>query len=230
MLACPQRVLKVALLRTKGGSDAFADRGASRVSIDCCSASDIRGVLCGIVQQSTTSRKREFVINIANKNGGAAPDSRESGTDSSVDIKDPDRFSLSMTISAQEINNEPSSMPTLQFGFTRFDSDRRWTFHLPAPLGQVVYLEKSGLMYLILSDRKQYVELNPNDLGFQMGRAMTPSAIANQLKARARVELSASNGQRPEREKIPIQKRAADSGRRDLCRHRDGIAGESRGQ
>lgn len=124
----------------------------------------------------------------ANKNGGATPDSRESETDSSIDIKDPDRFSLSMTISAQEINNEPSSMPTLQFGFTRFDADRRWTFSLPAPLGQVVYLEKSGLMYLILSDRKQYVELNPNDLGFQMGRAMTPSAIVNQLKSRARAE------------------------------------------
>lgn len=124
----------------------------------------------------------------SNKNGGAAPDSRETGADSSVDIKDPDRFSLSMSISAQEINNEPSSMPTLQFGFTRFDSDRRWTFSLPVPLGQVVYLEKSGLMYLILSDRKQYVELNSNDLGFQMDRAMTPSAIANQLKARARAE------------------------------------------
>jgi len=124
----------------------------------------------------------------ANKSVGATPDSRDSGNDSSVDIKDPDRFSLSMTISAQEINNEPSSMPTLQFGFTKFDSDRRWTFSLPAPLGQVVYLEKSGLMYLILSDRKQYVELNPNDPGLQMGRAMTPSAIANQLKARARAE------------------------------------------
>src|SRR6185295_18134831 len=124
----------------------------------------------------------------ANKSVGATPDSRDSGNDSSVDIKDPDRFSLSMTISAQEINNEPSSMPTLQFGFTKFDSDRRWTFSLPAPLGQVVYLEKSGLMYLILSDRKQYVELNPNDLGFQMGRAMTPSAIANQLNARARAD------------------------------------------
>jgi outer membrane lipoprotein-sorting protein len=124
----------------------------------------------------------------ANKNAGASPDSRESGTASSVDIKDPDRFGLSMTISAQEINNEPSSMPTLQFGFTKFDADRRWTFSLPSPLGQVVYLEKSGLMYLILSDRKQYVELNPNDLGLQVGRAMTPSAIANQLKARARAE------------------------------------------
>src|SRR4029078_6626571 len=124
----------------------------------------------------------------ANTNGSAAPGSREGGTDSGVDIKDPDRFGLSMTISVQEINNEPSSMPTLQFGFTRFDSDTRWTFSWPAPLGQVVYLEKSGLMYLIFSDRKQYVELNTGDLGFQMGGAMTPSAIANQLKSRARAD------------------------------------------
>src|SRR6185295_6730486 len=64
VLACPQRVLKVALHRTKGGTDEFADRGASRVSVECCSVPDIRGVLCGIVQQSTTSGKREFVVNI----------------------------------------------------------------------------------------------------------------------------------------------------------------------
>jgi hypothetical protein len=144
----------------------------------CCAASCSNQPRAGNANSSSTS---------GNKNGGA-PETRETGTDSSVDVKDPDRFGLSMTISAQEINNEPSSMPTLQFGFTKFDADRRWTFSLPAPLGQVVYLEKSGLMYLILTDRKQYVELNSNDLGLQMGRAMTPSAIANQLKDRARAE------------------------------------------
>lgn len=144
----------------------------------CFAASCTNQPRAGNANSSSTS---------ANKNGGA-PESRETGAASSIDIKDPDRFGLSMTISAQEINNEPSSMPTLQFGFTKFDADRRWTFSLPAPLGQVVYLEKSGLMYLILTDRKQYVELNSNDLGLQVGRAMTPSAIANQLKARARAE------------------------------------------
>jgi hypothetical protein len=123
----------------------------------------------------------------SNKNASAAPEARE--PDSGIDIKDPDRFSLSMTISAQEINAEPGKMPTLQFSFTRFDSDRRWAFSLPAPLGQVVYLEKSGLLYLILSDRKQYIEVTAGDLGFQLGSAMSPSAIANQLKARARIDV-----------------------------------------
>jgi len=44
--------------------DEFEDRPASRVSIDCLSVPDVRGVLCGIVQQSTTTGKREFVITI----------------------------------------------------------------------------------------------------------------------------------------------------------------------
>lgn len=125
----------------------------------------------------------------SNKNAAAIAENRDAGSPTTtVDIKDPDRFTVTMTIGAQEINADPAKMPTLQFNLSQFDADRRWAFSLPA-LGQVVYLEKSGLRYLVLSDRKQYTELGANDIGIQLGRELTPSTVANQLKARAQVEM-----------------------------------------
>lgn len=121
-------------------------------------------------------------------NNIASSETHESGSPgSAIDIKDPDRFQVTMTISAQEINADPAKMQTLQFNLSEFDADRRWAFTLPA-LGQVVYLEKSGLKYLVLADRKQYFEVASDELGLQIERALTPSAVANQLKSRARIE------------------------------------------
>jgi hypothetical protein len=47
-----------------------------------------------------------------------------------------------------------------------------------------VYLEKSGLKYLVLFERKQYVELTPDALGFQLGSILTPNSIADRLGSR----------------------------------------------
>ena len=79
-------------------------------------------------------------------------------------------------------------MATQQFGFSKLGADRRWAFTFPAPLGRVGYLEKSGLKYLVLLDRKQYVELAPDSLGFLMSRDLTTAGIAERLKARAQFE------------------------------------------
>jgi hypothetical protein len=78
-------------------------------------------------------------------------------------------------------------MVTQQFALTKLDADRRWAFVLPAPLGQIVYLEKSGLKYLVLYDRKQYVELTPDALGFQLGSVLTPNSV-ELLNPRAQYE------------------------------------------
>ena len=79
-------------------------------------------------------------------------------------------------------------MATQQFGFSKLGADRRWAFTFPAPLGRAVYLEKSGLKYLVFFDRKQYVELAADSLGFQMSRDLTTAGIAERLKARAQFE------------------------------------------
>ncbi|HJZ68388.1 MAG TPA: hypothetical protein VKF81_09725 [Blastocatellia bacterium] len=106
-----------------------------------------------------------------------------------INIREPDRYSVAMTIGAQEAASDaPAPMATLQFGFARFDADRRWAFTLPAPLGQIAYLEKSGLKYLVFPGSKQYVELTPDAFGFQIGSALSPVSFAQQMQSRLRFE------------------------------------------
>ena len=115
----------------------------------------------------------------SNANAETHPSSSQSAA---IDIKEPERYSAALTISIQGASGAPASMATQQFGYAKLGADRRWAFTLPAPLGRIVYLEKSGLKYLILLDRKQYVELAAEALGFQMSKELTPGAIAERLK------------------------------------------------
>ena len=119
-------------------------------------------------------------------NGNANADSRTASSRSAtIDIKVPERYSVAMTISTQGTASEaPAPMLTQQLSLAKVGADRRWTFLLPAPLGQIVYLEKSGLKYLVLFERKQYVELTPDALGFQLGSILTPNSIADRLGSR----------------------------------------------
>ena len=123
----------------------------------------------------------------SNDNAGSSAEQR-SFQPITLDIKEPERYSAAMTISIQGTSDVPASMATQQFGFSKLGADRRWAFTFPAPLGRVVYLEKSGLRYLVLFDRKQYVELAADSFGFQMSRDLTTAGIAERLKARAQLE------------------------------------------
>ena len=109
--------------------------------------------------------------------------------DWAASVKEPDRYSVTMTISGQgQANQRQATLPPQQIQFARNLGDRRWTLNLPAPVGQIIYLEKSGLKYLILPARNQYVELKPEELGFQLGSVLTPSAMVERLKPRAQYE------------------------------------------
>jgi hypothetical protein len=120
-------------------------------------------------------------------NGNANADSRASSHTDAIDIKEPERYSEELTISIQAASEDAARAPR-QFGFAKFGADRRWVFLLPAPLGQVAYLEKSGLKYLVLIERKQYVELTTDALGFQPVSVLTPGAVAERMKAGAQHE------------------------------------------
>lgn len=123
----------------------------------------------------------------ANVNSNSQPAS-ETDQQSSVVIKEPERYGVAITISSQDnAAAEPVPMATQQFVFAKLGADRRWAFNLPAPLGQVAYLEKSGLKYLVFFDRKQYVELAADTLSFSMAD-LSPGAIAEHLRPRMQFE------------------------------------------
>jgi hypothetical protein len=102
--------------------------------------------------------------------------------------REPERYSARMTLTARgTLNNQQRSTPELQFEFARLGNDKRWAFNLPS-IGEVTYLEKAGLKYLIIPSRSQYVELRSEELGFNLPDLMTPSAAIDQLKSRTQYE------------------------------------------
>lgn len=117
-------------------------------------------------------------------NENAKDGSRAASSQSpTMDIKEPERYSVTMTISIQETASEaPTPMLTQQLSLAKLAADRRWTFVFPAPMGQIVYLEKSGLKYIVLFERKQYAEVTTEAMGFQLGSVLTPHSIAERLK------------------------------------------------
>jgi hypothetical protein len=60
-------------------------------------------------------------------------------------------------------------------------------FELPQ-FGQAIYLEKAGLKYLVLTSRKQYVEVSPEALGYSIGEVPTIHTIVEQLRRRSQPE------------------------------------------
>jgi len=119
----------------------------------------------------------------ANTNSNTAQAPPPGSPESPFAAREPDRYSLVMTVSGQgSSGDQQRNLPPLQIEFARRDDDRRWSFQVPA-LGPVIYLEKSGLKYLILPARKQYVEISPQALGFRVGDVLTPSAIVERLQA-----------------------------------------------
>jgi hypothetical protein len=106
-----------------------------------------------------------------------------------LEAREPERYSATTIISIEPTGNTPkTNVPPLQFSFARIAGDRRVSFRLPNPVGEVIYLEKAPLKYLIFSARNQYVELDPNELGFQLGSVMSPTTVIERLKERTQFE------------------------------------------
>jgi hypothetical protein len=108
---------------------------------------------------------------------------------SSLEAREPERYSVVNTITIQPTGNSPqANIPPLQFSFARVGTERRVSFKLPDPVGEVIYLEKPPLKYMIFPARNQYVELDPTELGFQLGDVMSPAAVVQRLKEKTQSE------------------------------------------
>ena len=107
-----------------------------------------------------------------------------------LEAREPERYSVATTITVQPTGNAPqTNIPPMQFTFARITDQRRVSFKLPDPVGEVIYLEKPPMKYLIFPARNQYVELDPNELGFQLGELMSPASAIQRLKEKSRYEM-----------------------------------------
>lgn len=126
----------------------------------------------------------------ANTNANANVSSTENsntvpgGSASPISAKEPERYSMKMVVTGQAEASNRQGNAQWEIDFARMDANRRWSIKIPGINQEVIYLEKPGLKYLVLPSRSQYVELNPDELGFPLGSLMTPSAMIERLQSR----------------------------------------------
>jgi hypothetical protein len=133
---------------------------------------------------TTTNMNSNASLPTANTNAPVLPSSAVT-----LEAREPERYSVINTITIQPTGTSPqANIPPMQFSFARMGTDRSVSFKLPQPVGDVIYLEKTPLKYLIFPARNQYVELDPNELGFALGDVMSPVSVVEHLKQRAQYE------------------------------------------
>ena len=124
---------------------------------------------------------------IGNANRSATANANSAAATTSFTTREPERYSVRMTLDLQaQAENRAANPQPIQFNFSKIGADRRWEFNIPNA-GPAIYLEKSGLKYLIIPSQNKYVEINPNELGLQgdPGQLLTPVGMLEQLKNRA---------------------------------------------
>ena len=105
-----------------------------------------------------------------------------STTGNTVDAKEPEEYQAMVKLSFQTMGSQPASLPTVGANVARSGDNRVMEFNLPTN-EKVIFLDKGGMNYLILPNRKQYAELNKESLGFEVRRLMMPEQIVQQAKA-----------------------------------------------
>jgi hypothetical protein len=150
----------------------------------------IAALLCSAC---TNAEKTGTTANVnSNANVASSANANTSSTTASatpLEAREPERYSVTTTITIQPTGNAPqTNIPSLKFAFAKIGTERRVSFKLPDPVGEVVYLEKSPLKYLIFPTRNQFVELDPQELGFQLGDLMSPATLILRLKERTQFE------------------------------------------
>jgi len=142
---------------------------------------------CSTAPTGTNANSNASVSVNGNANGNANV-STTAAAGVPINVREPERYSATFTISGEGEANARQGNATLQVDFAKAAADRRWTFQLPAPVGQITYLEKAGSRYLIIPARNQYVELRPEELGVNLGGLMSPATMIEQLKSRTQYE------------------------------------------
>jgi len=133
----------------------------------------------------------------ANTNSNAAPESL-----TVIAAREPERYSATLVLSAETAGGEKTiGIPTLSAEVGRNGADRRVAFKLPDG-SDLIYIDHDNHHYAILPARKQYAELTPEAIGFQLQKLMTPGQIVSylqNLKGIERVGEESLNGRTTEK-------------------------------
>lgn len=106
-----------------------------------------------------------------------------STTSATITTSEPNEYQANIKLTLETMGQaQKASLPTIGAMVARSGADRVMEFALPTG-EKVIYLDKGGMNYVILPNRKQYAELTKEALGFEVRRLLMPEQIVTQVKA-----------------------------------------------
>jgi len=129
-------------------------------------------------------------ISAANTNSTPANVNANSSavTLSAISAREPEKYRATLVFSAETEGGEKTiGIPTLSLAIARNGEARRLAFKLPDG-SDLIYIDSADHHYVLLPGRKQYAELTPEAIGFQLHKLLTPGQIVSHLEKLKGVE------------------------------------------
>jgi hypothetical protein len=120
----------------------------------------------------------------ANSNYNSANTNATANTTSTtITTSEPNQYQANIKLTLEALGEtQKASIPAVGATVARSGADRVMEFLLPTG-EKIIYLDKGGMNYVILPNRKQYAELTKETLGFEVRRLLMPEQIVNHVKA-----------------------------------------------
>lgn len=138
---------------------------------------------CGQPTTTTNTNMVNTNVNLSNSFTNSNTTNTNSMTSTSViETKEPENYQATVTLKLEAMGEQQkTSLSTIAANVARNGADRRMEFTMPNG-EKIVYLDKGGVNYLVLPNRKQYAELTKDALGFEVRQLMMPEQIVKQVQ------------------------------------------------
>ena len=127
---------------------------------------------------NTSTNSSTMTANAANTSNA---NSSSTMTGTTIDTREPDQYSATITLKLEVTGNQNMSTPPLSANFARNGADRRIALKIPGG-DEIIYLDRADKHYIIVPGRKQYAEIDAQTTGYNVPTVMTPAQIINQVK------------------------------------------------
>jgi hypothetical protein len=135
---------------------------------------------CGTPSNTNTNSNTNTAAN-TNSTPATVNANTSSETPSIISAREPETYRATLVFSAETAGGEKTiGIPTLTAVVARSGADRRVAFKLPDG-SDLIYIDSAAHQYVLLPARKQYAELTPEAVGFQIQKLMTPGQLVSYL-------------------------------------------------
>ena len=128
--------------------------------------------------------------NVANINSNASATNANATTTpatsaATIETREPEQYKATLVFSATAEGKQQALQ--LPIEVARSGDNRRYAFNNIPVIGQVIFLDRADKRYLIIPSRKQYAEITPSLIGFDV-RSLTPGQMVTVLQQQKGVE------------------------------------------